>query len=235
MSNNLTNKKYEKCVFLVAACFSNAQYPTLDMDLVHYTINYLQSLEVPMEKTYLLANNPQVYAWASKIKDLHPLIIQKENWKEGYLEAMESIRAELPDHDMFILPVSRPVRESDLLDLMISQVRTEKDVMFYTAATLIQKGLGDCWVFAPDDTYSIIGFRHDSAPTKQIFETTRDYMVFHNAECGQYQIGCPYQFNSKVLDVAVREGFKLSAWNAPCPQEAPRRVEIKVDNNTPSN
>lgn len=236
MANEPTNKKYERCIFFVEACNSSVFYPELDMDLVHYTVNYLRSLDVPMYQTFLLTDNPKVYAWGCKAGGLHPLMLpgKKDRMTES-AESVDSIRAEFPDHDVIILADWLPVREKDLLDLMIAQVRTEKDVLFETATMRLSQFPNARAEFLPCHTCSVAGFRHDSEATLQLLTHCKDYPVFHNAECGQWAIMAPYQFNAKVMDVAIREGFDMSAWTAPCPAEYPHRVEIKVDKQSSDN
>jgi hypothetical protein len=230
MSETQPNHEFDDFVFIIFAYNSTLDWPEREPLLVHYSVNYLLNHGIPGTRITVLANDLSVCSWANQ--QGMKFIQLKATDRETVMEAMASVMQENPWKNIICLNTVFPVREADLLSLMCSQIRTEKQRLFLTAHMGAHHQKEDNTVTW--DTVlngSILGFRHDS-DIKSIFHPDTLYPVHHNAECGNYNICYRYQYMKEPLESAVAVGYKMSAWTAPCPSEYPRRVEIKLDKDT---
>lgn len=230
MSEPLPNHEFDDFVFIIFAYNATLDWPERESLLVHYSVNYLLNHGIHGTRITVLANDLSVCSWAN-LQGLK-FIQLKATDKETVTEAISTVMRENPEKNVACLNTVSPVRESDLLSLICSQTRTEKDKLFISAhmgAKYEKDDRTTSWGTTLNG--SIIGFRHGS-DIKALFHPKNIYPVLHTAECGNYRVCFRYEYMKEPLESAVAVGYKMSAWSAPCPSEYPRRVEIKLDNGT---
>lgn len=209
--------------YIISAYNPTLHWPERESNLIHYTVNYLKSLHIPGERITVMSEDLGVLSWA-KAEELNVARVP-----DTPDEAILSIAAEHAGMDIMVLDTQCPVREADLLDVMASQIATEKDVIFISAYMgLKRENVGDypAWTSIVDG--SVWGFRHDSN-LKAIKKMRSIYYVYHDAFAGHFGVSLDYQYDKEVLDIAVKRGWEKSASTAPCSADYPRRVQIMVD------
>lgn len=209
--------------FIISAYNPTLHWPERESKLIHYTVNYLKSLGISMEDVTVMSEDLGVLSWA-KVEGMDVSRVPG-NPDDTFF----SIAAKHAGKNIMMLDTECPVREADLLDVMASQIVTEKDVIFVSAYMGMKRYItGACpeWTSIVDG--SVVGFRHDSDLTT-IWRMRNIYYVHHDAFAGYIHVSLDYHYDKEVLDIAAKRGWERSASTAPCPKEYPRRVQIMVD------
>lgn len=209
--------------YIISAYNPSLHWPERESNLIHYTVNYLKSLNIPGENVTVMSEDLGVLSWA-RAEGLNVARVP-----DAPDEAILSIAAEHAGKNIMVLDTQCPVREADLLDVMASQIVTEKDVIFISAYMGMKRtNVADYpeWTGIVDG--SVWGFRHDS-DLKVIKRMCNTYLVYHDAFAGHFGVSLDYQYDKDVLDVAVKRGWEKNASTAPCSADYPRRVQVMVD------
>lgn len=209
--------------YIITAYNPTLHWPERESKLIHYTVNYLKSLGIAMEDVTVMSEDLGVLSWA-KAEGLNVSRVPSDPD-----DTIFSIAAKNAGKNIMLLDTQCPVREADLLDVMASQIATEKNVIFISAYMGLRRrivGANHEWTSIMDG--SVMGFRYDS-DLKVIRGMHNIYHVYHDAFAGHINVSLDYQYDKEVLDIAVKRGWERSASTAPCSANYPRRVQIKVD------
>lgn len=209
--------------YIISAYNPSLHWPERESKITHYTVNYLKSLNIPGESITVMSEDLGILSWA-RAEGMNVARVP-----DAPDEAILSIAAEHAGMNIMVLDTQGPVREADLLEVMASQISTEKDVIFISAYMGLKRAtIGDysAWTSIVDG--SVWGFRHDS-DLKAIKKMRSIYYVYHDAFAGHFGVSLDYQYDKEVLDIAVKRGWEKSASTAPCSVDYPRRVQITVD------
>lgn len=209
--------------YIISAYNPSLHWPERESKITHYTVNYLKSLNIPGESITVMSEDLGILSWA-RAEGMNVARVP-----DAPDEAILSIAAEHAGMNIMVLDTQCPVREADLLDVMASQISTEKDVVFISAYMGLKRmTFVDCPAWTSIVDGSVWGFRHDS-DLKAIKKMRSIYYVYHDAFAGHFGVSLDYQYDKEVLDIAVKRGWEKSASTAPCSTDYPRRVQINVD------
>lgn len=209
--------------YIISAYNPSLHWPERESKITHYTVNYLKSLNIPGESITVMSEDLGILSWA-RAEGMNVARVP-----DAPDEAILSIAAEHAGMNIMVLDTQCPVREADLLEVMASQISTEKDVIFISAYMGLKRmNTVDCPAWTSIVDGSVWGFRHDS-DLKAIKKMRSIYYVYHDAFAGHFGVSLDYQYDKEVLDIAVKRGWEKSASTAPCSTDYPRRVQINVD------
>lgn len=209
--------------YIISAYNPSLHWPERESKITHYTVNYLKSLNIPGESITVMSEDLGILSWA-RAEGMNVARVP-----DAPDEAILSIAAEHAGMNIMVLDTQCPVREADLLEVMASQISTEKDVIFISAYMGLKRvNVDDCPAWTSIVDGSVWGFRHDS-DLKAIKKMRSIYYVYHDAFAGHFGVSLDYQYDKEVLDIAVKRGWEKSASTAPCSTDYPRRVQITVD------